>query len=74
MEPPFKNRTPKCCSSAAYHASNVQAISKGSDHSVRMRRLVSAFAYRTYHIVGTLMLELLYGPPCCSLAKCFDEL
>ena len=31
MEPPFKNRNSKCCSSVAYQASNIQAISKGSD-------------------------------------------
>ena len=74
MEPPFKNRNSTCCSSVAHQASNIQAISKGSDYNVRMRRLVSASAYRTYHIVGTLMLELIYGPPCYSLAKCYDQL
>ena len=62
VEPTFKNRNSKCGSSVAYHASNIQAISKGSDHSMRMRRLVLAFAYRTYHIVGNLMLWLIYGP------------
>ena len=35
MEPPFKNRNSKCCSSVAYQASNIQAISKDSDQSVR---------------------------------------
>ena len=67
VEPPFKNIKSKYCSSVVYQASNIQAISKGSDHSVRMRRLVRAFAYRTYHIVGNLMLCLIYGPPWCSL-------
>ena len=33
--------------------------SKGSDQPVRMRRLVRAFAGRTYHIVGNLMLHLI---------------
>ena len=32
VKPPFKKRNSKCCSSEAYQASNVQAISKGSDH------------------------------------------
>ena len=32
-----------------------QATSKGSDQTVRMRRLVWGFAGRTYHIVGNLM-------------------
>ena len=45
VKPPFKKRNSKCCSSEAYQASNVQAISKGSDHSVRMRRLICAYAY-----------------------------
>ena len=58
LEPPFKNRNSK----EAYQASNIQANSKGSDRSVRMRRLVLAFAYRIYHIVGNLMLWLIYGP------------
>ena len=40
VEPPFKNRNSKCCSSVAYQASNVKAISKGSDHSVRLCRLI----------------------------------
>ena len=36
----------------------IQATSKGSDQTARMRRLVWAFAGRTYHIVGNLMLPL----------------
>ena len=40
VEPPFKNRNSKCCSSVAYKASNIQENSKGSDQIVRMRRLV----------------------------------
>ena len=40
----------------AFQASNIKAISKGSDHSVHVRRLFWAFAYRTYHIFGNLML------------------
>ena len=63
MEPPFKNRNSKCCSSVAYQASNIQAISKGSDQSVRMRRLVMAFAYRTHQFVGNFIVWLINGPP-----------
>ena len=40
VEPPFKNRNSKCCSSVAYQASNIQAVSKCSGQSVHMRRLV----------------------------------
>ena len=34
---------------------HIQATSKGSDQTARMRRLVLAFAGRIYHIVGNLM-------------------
>ena len=44
----------------------MQATSKGSDQTARMRRLVLAFVGRTYHIVGNLMsgviLHLLWVP------------
>ena len=40
VEPPFKNRNSKCCSSVAYKASNIQENSKGSDQIMHMRRLV----------------------------------
>ena len=36
--------------------------SKGSDQTARMRRLVWAFAGRTYHIVGNLMSRLILLP------------
>ena len=39
----------------------IQATSKGSDLTARMRRLVLAFAGRTYHIVGNLRLRLKCG-------------
>ena len=38
----------------------MKATSKGSDQTVRMRRLVRGFAGRTYHIVGNLMHWLKY--------------
>ena len=58
VQPPFMNRNSKCCSSVTYQVLIIQTISKGSDQSMRMSRLVWAFAYRTYHIVGNLMLWL----------------
>ena len=36
----------------------IQATSKGSDQTARMRRLLWGFAGRTYHIVGNLMSRL----------------
>ena len=47
--------TPNDVRSVAYHSKNVQVTSKGPDQSSRMRRLVGAFAGRTYHTVGNLM-------------------
>ena len=41
-----------------------QATSKGSDQTARMRRLVWAFAGRTYPIVGNLMSRLRYARHC----------
>ena len=38
----------------------MQATSKGSDQTAHMRRLISGFAGRTYHIVGNLMPWLIY--------------
>ena len=35
---------------------HIQAVSKGSDQTARMRRLGYAFAGRTYQIVENLML------------------
>ena len=63
MESPFKNRNSKYCSSVADPVLNIQETSKGSDQSVLMLRLVSAFPCRSYHIVGNLMLWRIYGPP-----------
>ena len=37
----------------------MQATSKGSDQTARMRRLVWAFASRTHHIVWNLMVWLI---------------
>ena len=50
VQPPLDRRKSKWCS--------ISSNSKGSDQTARMRRLVWAFAYRTYHIVGNLMLRL----------------
>ena len=37
----------------------MQATSKGSDQTARMRRLICGFSGRTYHIVGNLMSRLI---------------
>ena len=50
VQPPFKLR-------------NSKWQSKGSDQTARMRRLVRAFAGRTYHIVGNLMSRLNFDVP-----------
>ena len=49
VQPTFMLRNSKWCST-----------SKGSDQTVRMRRLVWAFAGRTYHIVGNFMPRLIF--------------
>ena len=38
---------------------NIQATSKGSDKTAHMRRLISAFAGRTYHIVGNFKMRII---------------
>ena len=43
--------TPNDVQSVAQHSLNIQATSKGSDQTARMRRLIWGFAGRTYHIV-----------------------
>ena len=40
--------------SVAWYSLNIQATSKGSDQTARMRRLIWGFAGRTYDIVGNL--------------------
>ena len=50
VQPPFKLTNSKWWSVSFF-----QAISKGSDQTARMRRLIWGFAGRTYHIVGNLM-------------------
>ena len=47
--------------SVAWHSLNIQATSKDSDQTAHMRRLVWAFAGRTYHIVGNLMSRLIFS-------------
>ena len=46
--------------SVADQSYSIQATRKGSDQTARMRRLIWAFAGRTYHIVGNLMSRLKY--------------
>ena len=41
-------------------AKHIQATSKGSDQTARMRRLFWAFAGRTYHIVGDHMPRFIF--------------
>ena len=50
--------------SVAWQSWSIQATSKGSDQTARMRRLVWAFAGRTYLIVGILMFRLIYVRHC----------
>ena len=57
---PFKRRNSKSCSFSSLTVIDVQATSKCSDQIARMRRLVWAFAGRTYHIDGNLMSWLNY--------------
>ena len=51
--------TPNNVQSVDLLSKNIQATSKGSDQTAHMRRLVWAFAGRTYHIVGNLMSWLI---------------
>ena len=46
--------------SVAEHSYNIQATSKGSDQTERMRSLIRDYAGRTYHIVGNLMSRLIF--------------
>ena len=57
LHPHFKLRNSKWCSvsSLTIIFKNIQATSKGSDQTARMRRLIWGFAGCTYHIVGNLM-------------------
>ena len=57
---PFKLRNSKWSLVSSLTVINIQTTSKGSDQSARMRRLVWAFAGRTYTIVvGNLMSRLI---------------
>ena len=60
VQPPFKLRNPKWCLFSSLTVIEYLS-SKGSDQT----RLVWAFAGRTYHIVGNIMLRLIckqFGP------------
>ena len=56
--------TPNDVQSVAQHSLNIQATSKGSDQTARMRRLIWGFAGRTYHIVGN---------PCGFVVACWER-
>ena len=60
VQPTFKLRNSKWCSASSLKSYNIQMISKGSDQTARMRRLVWGFTGRTYHIVWNLMSWLNY--------------
>ena len=60
VQPPFKLRNSKWRSFSSLTVIEYKATSKGSHQTARMRRLVWAFAGRTYHIVGNLMSPLIY--------------
>ena len=53
--PPTSPETQNDIQSAAKHSYNIQATRKGSDQTVRKRRLTRGFAGRSNHIVGNLM-------------------
>ena len=54
VQPFLSFDSPNVVQSVTEHFKNIEATSKGSDQTARMRRLVWAFAGRTYHIVGNL--------------------
>ena len=60
VQPPLKLRNSKWCLASSLTVIEYLSDSKGSDQYARMRRLVWAFAVRTYHIVGNLMSLLNY--------------
>ena len=60
VQPPFKLRNSKWYSVSSLTLKNIQATSKGSDQTARMRRLIWGFAGRTYHIVENVMLWLIF--------------
>ena len=66
VQPPFKLRNSKWCLASSLTV--IEWTSKGSDQTVRMCRLVWAFAGRTNHTVGNLMsrLKFLLELPCNS--------
>ena len=66
MQPPFKLRNSKCFSVSSLTL-NIQGTSKCSDQTARMHRMVWAFAGRTHHIVGNLMLRLKIWNLACHL-------
>ena len=59
VKPPLSLETPNNVQSVALFSLNIQATSKGSDQTARMRRLIWAFVGRTYHIVRHIMLRLM---------------
>ena len=61
MQSLLKLRNLKWCLVSSLIIVEDQAISKGSDQTARMRRLIWGIAGRTYHIVGNLMRWLIYA-------------
>ena len=62
MQPPVLSlETPNAVRSVAQQSENIQATNNGSDQAAHMRRLVLAFAGRTYHIVGNLLSRFNYS-------------
>ena len=59
VQPHFKLRNSKWCSVSSLTVMEIQATSKGSDQTARMRRLIWGFTGRTYHIVRNLMPRLI---------------
>ena len=64
VQPLLSLETSNDIRSVARQSWSIQATSKGSDQTARMRTLVWAFAGRTYLIVGNLMFRLKYVRHC----------
>ena len=60
IQPPFKLRISKMLFGQRLTSLNRQATSNGSDQTAHLRKLVCAFAGNTCHIVGNLMLLLIW--------------
>ena len=52
--------TPNDVCPVAQQSKNIQVTRKGSDQTAHMHRLICGFVGCTYHIVGSLILQLMY--------------